>query len=62
MSKDKCITEGASIGELSSLYGVSNRTFKKWITPFADYIGKLDSSRIFTPAQVKRIFEKIDEP
>lgn len=46
---------------LAGLYGVSVETFTKWIAPFADLIGPV-IGRIFTPKQVKVIFDCLGEP
>ena len=47
--------------ELARLYGVSDRTIKKWIKPFEQEIGK-KIGYFYTIAQVKIIFEKLGLP
>ena len=47
--------------ELSEYYGVSDKTFKKWLSPFAIQIGQ-KNGRYYTVAQVRVIFEKIGIP
>jgi transposase len=47
--------------ELAKLYGVSDRTMKKWIKPFEKEIGK-KIGYFYTIAQVKIIFEKLGMP
>lgn len=47
--------------ELAKLYGVCSKTFKKWIKPFEEEIGK-QSGRYYTIPQVKIIFQKLSLP
>jgi transposase len=47
--------------ELAALYGVSVKTFNKWIEPFKDKIGKMQG-RMYTPKQVRVIFDCLGEP
>lgn len=47
--------------ELSRIYGVDFRTFKKWIVPFQDKIG-LRIGRFYTVLQVKIIFDSLGTP
>jgi len=47
--------------ELARLYGVSDRTMKKWIKPFETEIGS-KVGYFYTIAQVKLIFEKLGMP
>jgi hypothetical protein len=47
--------------ELSALYGVHARTFKRWLRPHASVIGE-KSGKYFTILQVKLIFEKLGVP
>jgi hypothetical protein len=49
------------MAELARLYCVCDRTFKKWIAPFAEEIG-LKPGRYYTISQVKIIFEKLGLP
>ncbi|NLR58823.1 hypothetical protein HGH93_11970 [Chitinophaga polysaccharea] len=46
---------------LSKIYGVDERTFKKWLQPFNSEIGE-KQGYYFTIAQVKIILEKIGLP
>jgi hypothetical protein len=43
--------------ELIHLYGISSKTFAKWI----DGLG-LEFKRVFTPKEVESIFDKLGEP
>jgi transposase len=56
ISKDTPI-KSYSRKELAYMYGVSRKTFSKWIR-------KLDMKykRLFTPKEVRRIFELLGEP
>ena len=47
--------------ELAKLYGVSTRTFSKWLKPFLSEIGER-CGRFYTIRQVKIIFEKLCLP
>jgi hypothetical protein len=48
--------------QLAALYKVCPRTLAKWMKPFKNEIGVTAETYIYTPAQVKTIFEKIGEP
>lgn len=50
-----------SITELSSLYGVSNRTMRNWIRSHSPHVGDR-VGRYYTTSQVKKIFEKLGLP
>ena len=50
-----------SIKDLSVIYGVCDRTFKKWIKPFNTAIGE-KNGRYYSVAQVKVIFDKLGVP
>ncbi len=50
-----------SITELSSLYTVCIRTFKRWLVPFNEEIGA-KCGRYFTIAQVRTILKCIGLP
>jgi DeoR/GlpR family transcriptional regulator of sugar metabolism len=57
-----CKVQSYSKKELCQLYKVSTVTFRKWIQHLA-IEGKINvSKRIFTPKEVKIIFEEIGEP
>ena len=47
--------------QLSVLYGISRKTFIKWIRPFQGEIGER-MGNYFNVRQVKIIFEKLDVP
>jgi hypothetical protein len=50
-----------SLAEMGRLYSVCDRTFKKWVEPFAKEIGE-KKGRYYTISQVKIIFEKLGLP
>jgi hypothetical protein len=50
-----------STKELASIYGVCDKTLKKWLLPFGEIIGK-KQGRYFNVAQVKIIFDKLGVP
>lgn len=47
--------------ELASIYGVSTKTVKRWLSPFYHDIGER-RGRYYTIAQVQVIFEKLGLP
>lgn len=47
--------------ELSSLYGVCDKTLKKWLRPHNEHIG-VKQGHFYTIVQVKIILEKIGLP
>lgn len=47
--------------ELVELYGVNEKTFRKWLRPFNEEIGRKNGA-YFTCRQVKVIFDKLDVP
>jgi hypothetical protein len=47
--------------ELARLYGISDRTMKKWLRPFETEIGE-KLGYFYTIAQVKIIFKKLGTP
>jgi hypothetical protein len=47
--------------QLYELYGVSDKTFRKWLVPFATEIGE-KKGRYYTIAQVKVILERLGIP
>lgn len=47
--------------ELSSFYGVCDKTLKKWLRPHKDYIGEKEG-RYYTILQVEIIIDKIGVP
>jgi hypothetical protein len=50
-----------STKDLAKIYGVCDKTFKKWAKPFEIMIGA-KNGRYYTVAQVKIIFEKLGVP
>ncbi len=50
-----------SAKDLAKIYGVCDKTFKRWAKPFVKDIGE-KNGRYYTVAQVKVIFEKIGVP
>ena len=48
-------------GDLARIYGVCDKTFKKWLLPFEKEIGQ-KHGRYFSIVQVKIIFEKLGLP
>jgi hypothetical protein len=48
--------------QLAARYKVCTRTLNKWIKPFMSEIGELEKTYIFTPEQVRKIYEKLGEP
>lgn len=47
--------------QLAQLYNISPDTFRNWIKPFKETIGKR-SGHLYTPKQVKIIFDSLGEP
>ncbi len=47
--------------ELSRIYGVDFRTFKKWIVPFQESVG-IRNGRYYSVAQVRKIFDFLGTP
>jgi len=64
MNKHEPDTEPAAMTktQLAALYKVCPRTLAKWIKPFRTEIGEMSSTYIYTPAQIKIIFDKIGQP
>lgn len=50
-----------SLKELAAMYHVAKNTFKKWIEPFQNELGKR-SGYYYSNIQVKIIFEKLGTP
>jgi predicted site-specific integrase-resolvase len=48
--------------QLAQQYNVSVRTLRKWLNPFIEEIGTPQKTYIYTPEQVKKIYEKVGEP
>jgi transposase len=50
-----------STKELANIYGVCEKTFKRWLAPFQQELGKRQG-RYYNVAQVKVIFCKLGVP
>ena len=50
-----------SVKDLAGIYGVCDKTLKKWIKPFAGEVGE-KNGRYYSVVQVKVIFEKLGVP
>ncbi len=50
-----------TLSELASIYGVCNRTMRKWIKPFSEQIGPRQG-HYYSVAQVKIIIDKVGLP
>jgi hypothetical protein len=50
-----------NLKELSALYSISVRTFKKWLQPFEKQVG-VRIGYLYTASQVKKIFELLGAP
>lgn len=63
MTKEKKIIEirPYSIKELAGLYRMSYKTFRKWLKPHEEAIGK-KIGYYYNTYQVKMIFEKLHPP
>ncbi|TKB96856.1 DUF4248 domain-containing protein [Pedobacter cryophilus] len=49
-----------TLKELYTMYGVSRKTFKKWLLPFSNL--QNSNGRTFTPHQVEQIFNQLGKP
>ena len=54
--------EAMTLTQLALKYKVCTKTVKKWLQPFIDDIGRPEKTYLFTPEQVRKIYEKIGEP
>jgi hypothetical protein len=54
--------EAMTKAQLAALYKVCVKTLNKWLEPFAAEIGDKPNTYIYTPAQIKTIYEKLGEP
>lgn len=66
MKQEKSITQKIqvktySVKEMAELYCISNKTLKKWLTPFEKEIGER-RGYFYNPKQVGIIFEKLGLP
>ena len=50
-----------TLSELASIYGICNRTMRKWIKPFSEQIGPRQG-HYYSVAQVKIIIDKLGLP
>ncbi len=50
-----------SVKEIANIFGVCDKTVKKWIKPFSEQVGKKEG-RYYNVAQVKMIFEHLGLP
>ena len=50
-----------SVKDLASIYGVCDKTLKKWVKPYATEVGE-KNGRYYSVAQVKVIFDKLGVP
>jgi response regulator of citrate/malate metabolism len=50
-----------TIAELADMYGVSKKTFRKWLEPFQEQIGERNGF-FYSIVQVKIIFERLGMP
>ncbi len=48
--------------ELAQMYGVTSKTLSHWLQPFREKIKIKGKQKIYTPLQVKIIFECLGEP
>jgi len=58
---NKCALRPYTTKELYLLYGVSDKTFRKWLAPFQKKIGQKRGA-YFTINQVKIIFRRLGTP
>lgn len=62
INKDGSITaRPCSVRDLTMVYGVSYKTMRSWLMPFAKEIG-IRNSYMFTILQIELIFEKLGKP
>jgi hypothetical protein len=50
-----------TVKELATLYGISEKTFKGWLQPHAEIIGK-KQGWYYNTLQVRIIFSRLGEP
>lgn len=50
-----------SVRDLMMIYGVSYKTMRSWLMPFAEEIG-IRNTYLFTILQIEIIFEKLGKP
>ena len=54
-------TKALSKSELANQYGITLKTLRGWLQGVPD-LGVMPAQKIFTPKQVKKIFEHLGEP
>jgi hypothetical protein len=47
--------------QLAAAYKISVKTLNAWLKPFKDKIGPM-TGKVYTPKQIKIIFESLGEP
>ena len=52
---------GINKKELAGKYNVSTRTLEKWLKPIEKKVGEY-RGKVFTPVQIKVIYEHLGEP
>jgi len=63
MTDDKPIKpEAMTLTQLAVKYKVCAKTIKKWLADYSDEIGRPKHTYIFTPEQVRKIYERLGEP
>lgn len=60
-TKDEIMVKPYSISELSQLYGVSVKTFKKWLHPIKRKVGT-KQGRFYTVKQTETLFNHLGLP
>lgn len=60
-TKDEIMVKPYSISELSQLYGVSVKTFKKWLHPIKRKVGT-KHGRFYTVKQIQTLFQHFGLP
>ncbi len=60
--EDKIKPEAMTKTQLAARYKVCIGTFSKWIKPHSEYIGMRENTYLYTPDQVKKIYEVLGEP
>lgn len=59
--KNEIMVRPYSVAQLSKLYGVSTRTFKRWVPPIKEKVGNLNG-RFYTVNQVEIFFKHLGLP
>jgi transposase-like protein len=61
MNKQVIEVKPYTVKELSNMYGISDKTLRKWLKPFEESIG-MKNGHYFTTLQVQIIFSKLGVP